>query len=272
MSGGSNGTTQTSSMPDWAVPYAKGYLDQTAQIASQPYQAYGGQRQAGLNQTQYAGLDAIQNRAMNGSPLMDAASQTLQNTAGGGYLNSNPYLDQNVNAAMQNTVKNYQLATAPQRDRQMASSGSFGNSGVQQMQLEDQRQLSNNLGNMASQMYGQNYANERQLQQQSLSMAPSYANQDYLDAAQLMGAGNILQNNQQAGLNQDYQNWLDAKNYPSEQLAIMNGGFGPQNGQTTTQQGGQGSALGKAGGGALAGYSMFGPWGAAAGAGLGLLG
>lgn len=272
MSGGGGSTTQTTGMPEWAQPYAKGYLDQTAQIASQPYQAYGGQRQAGLNQTQYAGIDAIKNRALNGNAAMNTAQGALQATAGGAFLNSNPYLDANVNAASQNVVKNYQLATAPQRANQMASSGSFGNSGVQQMQLEDQRQLQGSLGNIASSMYGQNYANERGNQMQALGMAPQYANQDYTDAAQLMGAGNILQNDQQGRLDQDYQNWQEARDYPKQQLAIMNGGFGAQNGQTTSGTTPRGSALGSAAGGALAGYSMFGPYGALAGGVLGAMG
>ncbi len=75
----------------------------------------------------------------------------------------NPYTAQAVDAASQAAARNYNLYIAPQRDAQMARSGSFGNSGVQQMQLEDQRNLQGTLGNIATNAYMQDLAAQQQM-------------------------------------------------------------------------------------------------------------
>jgi hypothetical protein len=62
----------------------------------------------------------------------------------------NPYLSNAINAASQDAIRQYNLAVAPQRQAQMAASGSFGNAGLQEMQLEDQRNLQGTLGNIAT--------------------------------------------------------------------------------------------------------------------------
>lgn len=63
---------------------------------------------------------------------------------------NNPYTEQAINSASQDAIRNYNTFTAPQRDAQMSRSGSFGNTGVQQMQLEDQRNLQGTLGNISN--------------------------------------------------------------------------------------------------------------------------
>jgi len=73
---------------------------------------------------------------------------------------NNHYVQAAVNSASQDATRNYQQAVAPQRDRQMAASGSFGNAGVQQMQLEDQRNLQGTLGNIATNAYLQDYRDQ----------------------------------------------------------------------------------------------------------------
>lgn len=64
---------------------------------------------------------------------------------------NNPYTSQAIDAASQDAIRNYQTFTAPARDAAMMRSGSFGNTGQQQMQLEDQRNLQGTLGNIANQ-------------------------------------------------------------------------------------------------------------------------
>ena len=68
---------------------------------------------------------------------------------------NNPYTAQAVNSASEAAARNYNQFIAPQRDAQMARSGSFGNTGVQQMQMEDQRNLQGTLGNIANNAYMQ---------------------------------------------------------------------------------------------------------------------
>lgn len=62
----------------------------------------------------------------------------------------NPYTTQAIDNASNDAIRNYQKFTAPARDAQAVRSGSFGNSGVQEMQLEDQRNLQGTLGGIAT--------------------------------------------------------------------------------------------------------------------------
>ena len=252
MSGG--GASQTTSMPEWAQPYAQNYLQYANQVANRPYEAYQGEQYAGLNDTQYAGLDAITNRAMNGSQLWNTAQGSLTNTLGGGMLNSNPYLNSMIDASASDVIRNYQRSVVPQLDMLEARGGSFGNSGVASARQDAMHDLSGQLSNMASTMRGQNYDAERGRQMQALGMAQGYANQDYTDAAQMLGAGGVLQNDLQNRYGIDMQNWQNARNYPLQQLQIMGGSLGQNYGSTTTQSGG--STLGRVGGGAMGGAAM----------------
>lgn len=74
---------------------------------------------------------------------------------------SNPFTSQAVNAASEAAGRQYNQLIAPQRDAQMARSGSFGNTGVQQMQMEDQRNLQGTLGNIANAAYMQDLARQQ---------------------------------------------------------------------------------------------------------------
>jgi hypothetical protein len=134
---------------------------------------------------------------MQGSPVTNAASGELQRTLSGGYLNGNPYLDGVVNKAQGDVIRNYNDVAKPALESAMVRSGSFGNSGLQQMQGAQQQQLQDSLGNISTQIRGTDYANERNRMQGAVGMAPSIANQDYTDAQALLQAGGAYQNQDQ---------------------------------------------------------------------------
>jgi hypothetical protein len=188
------------------------------QVITNPYQETG-------NQIAY-------NRAVGGDPTIDAARGYVQNSLAGGFLNSNPYLDQTFNRAAQ--------ATQGQLASQFAGAGRNvdQSQGLRSQQLND----------LASQIYGGNYANERNLMQGTLAAAQPLGNQAYTDAAQV---GN-LQRPEETALD-NYLRRVNAGTYGSNSTTSGGGGFS-----------GSGAL-----GGAAAGMSMFGPWGALGG---GLLG
>jgi hypothetical protein len=183
VSGGSESTT--SGPPEWAVPFFQNFAQRAQQTADLPYQPYSGATVSQLNSYQTAGLDAAAARAMQGSPVTNAASGELQRTLSGGYLNGNPYLDGVVNKAQGDVIRNYNDVAKPALESAMVRSGSFGNSGLQQMQGAQQQQLQDSLGNISTQIRGTDYANERNRMQGAVGMAPSIANQDYTDAQAL---------------------------------------------------------------------------------------
>lgn len=257
--GGGSTSSTTQSIPNELKPLAAAYGDKAMALANTPYQAYNGQQVADLNQFQSGYASIAGNRAMNGDPLMKQGSSTMQNAlasgkaaTGNAYAGSNPYLQQNIDAAMGDITRNYNDAIAPGLTTQSVGSGSFGNSGAQAAQQNSLNDLTKNLGNTASGMRMQDYTAQQQLAesyagrndqmlQNYLGQAPTYANQAYTDAAQLKGVGDMYQDNQQQHFDANYQNWTDQQNDPYKKLAAMSGVFGSGLGNTaTTKQSGGG--------------------------------
>lgn len=234
---GGGGQTTTQEIPDELKPLASAYADRAMQVGNAQYQGFGGQRFADLNQNQNSAIGMVQNRAQNGSPVLDQANQTLIDTLRGG--NESPYLDSLVNRAQQRTVENYNLTTKPQLETAMLNSGSFGNSGLQQIQQKSQSDLQQNLGGIATDIYSGAYNTDRANQMQALGLAPQYGNQAYTDAQQLLNAGNIQQGQQQQGLDFGYQQFQDQQNQPYKNLQVLGAPFtGTSFGGTTTTSGG----------------------------------
>lgn len=222
MSGGGGGQTSTTTqtIPDELKGAANAYSSIATGVANKPYTPYTGQGVAGLNDQQQQAIGMIQDRATNGSPILGTANTALTGMMGGG---SNPYLDSMVNKAQQNVITNFNNATA--------GSGSFGNSGLQE-------QLAKGLADTSSTMYGNAYDADRSRQLQAIGMAPTFANQTYTDANQLLNAGTTAQNNQQSQNDFNYQQFMNQQNYPLQQLSALGGALNSRAGQTTTTSGG----------------------------------
>jgi hypothetical protein len=220
--GGGGGESRTvQSIPEELKPLATAYVNKAMGL-SDTYTPYGGQRFADLNGTQQAGLGMIENRALNGSATMNGAESALNGFFGGG---SNPYLDQMVNRAQQNVLSNANMAGA--------RSGSFGNSGIAE-------QAARQMGDVATQMYGQAYDGDQARRMQAIGMAPTFGNAAYQDASQLLQAGQVKQDQAQQGLDFKFGEHQEAQNMPYKNLAAMSGIFGSNLGgtSTTTQSGG----------------------------------
>lgn len=280
--------TSTTSMPSWVQPYAQGYLQRAQSVADSPYQAYTGQRVADFAPWQQQGLQAQAQRAMAGSPVMGAANQALPGMFEGGgtaaqnaygpvqaqanpYAGSNPYLTQQIDAAMGDVTRNWNNVQKPQWDTAMQRSGSFGNSGIAQANQMAQSDMQRNLGQIASGMRFQDYTQQQQLGESAanralqagqfnatmgenyagrqdsmynqgqgralsaLGMAPAFAQQDYADIAQLQQAGAAYQGQNQKVLDNAYAQFLDSRQYPQQQLDVLGSALGRSYGQTNTQ-------------------------------------
>ena len=175
---------------------------------------------------------------MGGSQLWDQAQGGLQQMMGD---QPNPYLDQQVAKAQQSVIDSYNMATKPQLESAMVGSGSFGNSGLQQMQGQAQNQLQQNLGNVATQMYGNAFNTNQANRLQALGMAQGFANQDYTDLNQMLNAGNAYQDQAQNNADFNYEQWQQQQDDPYRRLQAMTGVMSGTSGSTTTtkQSGGK---------------------------------
>lgn len=225
--GGGDSQTSTTSqeLPAELKPLVTAYANKAINLGNTGYTPYTDQRYSDLNAVQNQGLSQTIDRAVNGSQTMGNAEQALNQQIAGG--NGNPYLDAQVQRAQDSVKSNFNTSAI--------NSGSFGNSGVQEAYTK-------NLGDVASQMYGQAYEGDQARQMQAIGMAPTFGNQAYTDANQLMTAGQVVQDQDQQNKDFSYQQYQEQQNLPYQQLAAMSGVFGSNlgNSASTKTSGGGG--------------------------------
>lgn len=286
--GGGGSTTTVQKADPWAgqQPYLQDMFQQAQQLYNAGGMApnyYPGQTVADQSKWTQDALQMQADRAQNGSPLIDNASnamnnitmgQALQNNQGLNVLNQlsqedNPYVDELYNRA------NSQAQSAINGN--FSAAGRYG-SGAHAAASADA------ANNLANEMYGSLWdkradaaASAGQLYNTGIGQqvvagqaGQQLANQAYTDAAALGQAGAAMDDYNQQKINAD----IDRYNYNQQQalLALQNynnliqGSYG---GTTTTtgQQNSGGSTFGNVLGGALAGGGIG--YGLAAGSTLG---
>lgn len=280
-------------MAEWQQPYLENLYGRAQGIGGSTYTPFGQSTKAAANPWQTSSWERTYNRGMQGAPEVSAARGQLTDTINGGGFSANPYL-QGENPYLQSTIdstlgditRNYNMTVRPAMGTAQVRSGSFGNSGLAEMQAEQERNLASELGRASSNLrFGdyrnrsQLYDNERNRQMQAAAYAPSFANVDYADLQAMQQAGNALQGQQQSELTSNYNQYLDAREFPYRNLAAQSQAMGVGGGASETYKQSTGA---NALGGALAGWQLGsqiggsnsngGLWGAIGGGLLGLLG
>jgi len=174
---------------------------------------------------QQQAIDLTTQRALNGSPLDTANQGMLKNTLNGDYLDpsSNPYLKKTYDQASQAV--------------QGTVNGSFGQGGRYGSGL-NQDTLEKNLNNLATNIYGGNYTNERNNQLKAGLEAPGAANQDYTNISALANAGAQVQGQNQANITDQMNRFNFNQQQPSQNIAnyvgLLNGAGGQYGSSTAT--------------------------------------
>ena len=275
--GGEESQTQTSTsiatLPSWIQSPIQSLVGKTTSLMDKPYEAYTGQRQAGLTpqEMQAFGL-ASTLQGQTGGQLNQAnlINQEVANRGLNGY--SNAQIQQFMNPYTQNVLdisRGRQLDEFDRAKNQLAAragqTAAFGGSrqGVAEQNLYQNfaRQLSEN------EQMGLHSAYESALGQagRGTAMAGASAAQQAQNALQgqqagladmgmLSQAGGAQRQFQQQGLDLNYQDFLSEQAYPYEQVQFGAGILNPigslmrgqTNSQTTTTEGGGSGILGAA--------------------------
>ena len=162
-------------------------------------------------------LGSIESRARAGSPLVPTAQEAIRSAASGELLEQNPFLSQTnpylqdaIDAATQGITRNYQSVVEPGIDAAFSSRGRYG-SGLQAEAIDRaQENLADQLADVGTQMafgdYGlqrQAYDTERARQMAAAQVAPGLAAQDYVDPGQLLSVGAAREGQAAAQLQED---------------------------------------------------------------------
>jgi hypothetical protein len=227
-------------------------------------------------------LDFQAQRAIAGSPVQSAANQQLFDTLNGGYIGgfNQVYQDPTQSPAFNAQFDAAARRIIPQVDSAFEGSGRLNSGLAQQAKTQALSDAFAGQYMQDKQLQLSDYQAERQNQLRGMLFAPQMLQQDYVDASKLaeVGAQKEALQGEYLGESMDRYNYDQTKDMQNTAnfLSLINGNYGGSVSSTSTGPGqvrsSGGNPVGGALGGALAGGSMFGPWGALGGGLLGLAG
>ncbi len=284
MSGGGGGSTIEKADP-WLgqQPFLKHGFDQAGKIYNSGGPEYFGQSTvAPMSGHTQAGVSMMANRGLMGSDVNRSAQGLATNTMNGGFLGSNPHLSAMSDAAGRQVTNQFQNSVMPGVNATFGGAGRTGSQAHLTAMNDAQSTLGTTLGDMNANLYGNNYESERDRMLQTQGMAPGLAATDYQDINAVAQAGQRVDSQSQALLDDQVARFDHYQNRPEQSLqnyiAAIQGNFGGQASTSSTSgsrqrnQAAVAQGLGGAASGAAIGAefgSAGGPWGAAIGGILG---
>lgn len=146
-------------------------------------------------------IDLGAQTAQQGSPATTSARDLNLATTRGDFLNSNPHLDAMYKSATDPMVEQFRNATAPALASQFSMAGRMGSGAHDTAMGTAESALGRGLGAASASIYGGNYANERQLQQQASALSPALESAMYDPANKFLQIGQLQQQQAQDRLN-----------------------------------------------------------------------
>lgn len=283
--GGSSTTVQKADPWEGQQPYLKEVFAQAQNLYHNGGMApsyYPGQSVADQSDWTKQALQMQANRAQNGSPLIDNASNAMNNITTGQALADNEGLNVLNQLAQEDNPYADELFQRANSQTQAGLESSFNRAGRYGSGAHEAA-AADAANNLATQMYsalwdkradaaqaaGQLYNTGIGQQVVAGQTGQQLANQAYTDAAALSEAGGIMDEYNQQLINADIERWNYNQNRDLQALQNYNNLIQGSYGGTTTSTGQQstGSTLGNVVGGALTGGSIG--YGLAAGSTLG---
>jgi hypothetical protein len=258
--GGSDSQTVQNSVPPEFSGLASQVAQRGSEIGNMPFNPYPYSQVADFNPYQFMGFDMGANQAMNGQ-LPGQAQDLMGQTLGGGFLNNNPYLNQAIDQTLGDVTNQFNTTVAPTMAAQAMKSGSFGNTGFQEMEQNSRNQLADRLGGISNNMRMGAYEAERGRQMGAMQMAPNINMMGYQPAEYLQGIGSTMQQQGQNELNSWYNQFQQAQEWPFKTFDAMMAPFGRNIGSQTTQTGPAGNPVSGMMGGAMMGNKFQGMFG-----------
>ena len=200
------GQTQSSLAP-WLDKYAQDYVARVDTLT----------RDTGTNADLALAQDQTRQRAVEGDPLVRSASNQQADLISGKYLNSNPYIDNVARSISDRMSEGYATGTRASLTAGAQRSGNDPrySSAYGQTVGNADRAFGDSLGMTMSNLYANNYQNERNAQDSASRYAPQMSQFD-------VNATNSLT-----------QSGQDQRQWPYQQLDYQRNSLNPSFGSTT---------------------------------------
>lgn len=195
----------TSSIDPGILPYITTGLERakTLFLGDQQPSMYPGQTYVSPSEETLTALQQQQNIAQQQSPTLQAAQNAymqsyggLGATAGGAFLQGNPYQQQMVEATARPLMQQYSNQVLPGIASLYSKSGRYGSGAMANALGQATEQYGRALGDVSTNIVGNQYEQERARQQQAMmgltniaQAAPSIYGQQYLPSQQLAQVG-----------------------------------------------------------------------------------
>jgi hypothetical protein len=294
--------TTTTSATSQIDPTIQPYLAQGLATAKNLFlggfqpQLYPGQMYVSPSEQTLAGLSQQEQLATQASPVLQQAQGAyssalsgLGQTAGGSFLNANPYQQQMMEAATRPLTQQFSNQVLPGIASLYSKSGRYGSGAMSNALGQSTEAYGRALGDVTGTIASQQYQAERGLQQQAqaaqaqlAAQAPSMYAQQFLPSQTLMDVGAQREAIAAQPLQEQMQRFSYSQQLPYQQLAgYLSSVYGSpmaQYGTTTqTQNAPTNRAIGVLGGAGLGGLLGYGAsqylgLSPTAGAGLGAVG
>ena len=228
-------TTSTSQIDPTIQPYLAQGLEAARNLFMGGYtpSLYPGQMYVSPSEATMLSLEQQKNIALQPNANLQAAQTAYQQslggigkTAAGGFLNQNPYQQQMMEAATRPLQQQFSNQILPGVASLYSKSGRYGSGSMANALGQSTEAYTRALGDVTGTMAGQQYQQERQLQQQAqlgqaqlASQAPSMYAQQFLPSQSLA----LIGQQQEAIANQPLQEAMQRYSYgqqlPYQQLA-----------------------------------------------------
>lgn len=237
-------TSQNVNMGPWQPqqPYlTKAFSEANRLYDTYTPQYYQGSTVAGMTPEQKSALSQITNMGGTVDPLLSGQNQTATDTINGKYLDpsTNPYLAATYGQAADQVARTYQTVTAPGTSAAFAAGGRYGSGARNQAVDQNNQALGTTLNNLATNIYGGNYATERDRQLAATNNAGNYVQANYLPATAAVNAQGAIQGQSQKELDDQVARWNFEQNLPynklNSYLASVQGNYGQSGTSTGTQ-------------------------------------
>jgi len=181
MSKGSNPGSVTTTSSQEPSDFIKPYFQQAIDSAQDLYEGSSPNFFPNATYTDFApetstALNLTSARALAGNPLLNQSQTEASNILAGNYLNPSTNL---YSKALYDQMAGDVMSDV---NSQFTSAGRFGSGANQEI-------LTQELGQLANQVYGDQYNRERELMANTMATAPGLGEMDYNDIAKLQGVG-----------------------------------------------------------------------------------
>jgi len=211
-------TTTTTAIDPTIQPYLQYGLTEAQKLyqGGGP-QYYDKQAYVSPSETTQTGLQALEQRARMGNPLLGSAQQQLQNTISGGFLQGNPFFQGAFQPAASAAEAQFKQ-TLGDVGSAASKAGRYGGGAMNTLQERASGQFAKSLADTAGQLAYQNYAQERAAQQAATMAAPSMAQADYQDIQNMLQAGQMREGYTGAQQQADIAKFNFLQNQPQQNL------------------------------------------------------